>query len=461
MSRRRLLARRPDLLAGLGLLDADRLRLGHQQLDRLARRDLAPHPVEPAAGLKLLEQLLRGRPLPFGRWLERLADLLVGRLDPLGVDDRRQHRLPLERGRGLRLGLVRERLLVAPGDPQVRLLRDALASQHRERVLEQLVRAGMDQPVGHLDLGLGHRRLDHRILVLAFECARVDLLEALADVLAQLRERVEAGGLGREVVVGLGQVLGLDLVDRDRELRLLARQLRSRIVVGERDRDRSLLACARAHQLLLESGHEPARAELHELIAAGASLKFLSVDGAHVVDHRVVAVRGGALHRVERRQPVAQPVDLLVDLGILDLRLAAADLESLVLAELGGRADPDLDRERQRLPLLGHVAHVELGLAYRGDPGAVDRVRVPAPERAPDRLVEDRVAAEPADHHRGRNLALAESGYAHLAAELARGLLDAPLDLLGGDFRLDAHARLGQLGDAGLDAVGHGGRARR
>ena len=47
---------------------------------------------------------------------------------------------------------------------------------------------------------------------------------ALADVLAQLVERVEAG-LGGEVVVELGQLLGLDLLDRDRELGLLAGEL--------------------------------------------------------------------------------------------------------------------------------------------------------------------------------------------------------------------------------------------
>ena len=317
--------------------------------------------------------------------------------------------------------------------------------------------ARVNQLVGHLDFGLCDRRLEHRLLELALERAGVDLLEALGDVLAQLRERVEAGSLGGEVIVDLGQVLGLDLVDRDLELRLLAGQLRHRIVVGERDRHRPLLAGARARELLLESRHQPARAELDQLIAPGASLELRSTDGAHVVDHHVVAVLGRALHGVERRQPVAQPVDLLVDLGIVDLRLAAADLESLVLAEPGRRAHADLDRERQRLALLRQVADVELGLADRRDAGAVDRVRVPAPERAANRLVEDRVAAQPADHDRRRHLALAEAGYAHLAAELARGLLDAPLDLLGSDFGLDADARLGQLGDAGLDGVSHGG----
>ena len=48
--------------------------------------------------------------------------------------------------------------------------------------------------------------------------------QARADVLAQLVERVEAR-LGGELVVELGQLLGLDLADGDRELGLLAGQL--------------------------------------------------------------------------------------------------------------------------------------------------------------------------------------------------------------------------------------------
>ena len=50
------------------------------------------------------------------------------------------------------------------------------------------------------------------------------LRDPRADVLAQLVERVEAGLLG-ELVVERGQLLGLDLADRDRELGLLAGQL--------------------------------------------------------------------------------------------------------------------------------------------------------------------------------------------------------------------------------------------
>ena len=51
-----------------------------------------------------------------------------------------------------------------------------------------------------------------------------------------------------------------------------------------------------------------------------------------------------------------------------------------------------------------------------------------------------RLAAEAADDDRRRHLALAEAGDAHLAAELAGGLLDSALDLIGGDLGVHAHA---------------------
>ncbi len=54
-------------------------------------------------------------------------------------------------------------------------------------------------------------------------------------------------------------------------------------------------------------------------------------------------------------------------------------------------------------------------------------------------------------------LPLRNPGTRICATELARGLLDAALDLLGGDLGLDAHARLGKLGDGGGDGVGHDG----
>jgi len=170
----------------------------------------------------------------------------------------------------------------------------------------------------------------------------------------------------------------------------------------------------------------------------------------------VVAGRRRPLHRVERREAVAQAVDLLVDRLLLDMGLAAPDLEALVRAELGRRPDADLDRERERLALTGEIADVELRLADGDDAGAVDRVDVPVRERFTQRLVEHRFAPQPPDHDRRWDLPLTEPGDTHLPSELARSLLDAALDLLGRHFGVDLDARLGELGDVGFHGCWRG-----
>ena len=115
-------------------------------------------------------------------------------------------------------------------------------------------------------------------------------------------------------------------------------------------------------------------------------------------------------------------------------------------------------------PCGGQLAEVELRLADRDDRGGVDRGRVPGADRVAHRLVEHGLAADALDDDRRRRLAGAEAGHAHVAAERARGLRDALLDLLGGHLGLDAHARLGQLGDGcgdGGAAMGGATRYRR
>ena len=206
----------------------------------------------------------------------------------------------------------------------------------------------------------------------------VELEHALGDVLAQLLERVEAGRVRGEVVVEVGQVLVLDVLDLDRELRVLAGDVLGAVVLGERRLDDALLAGDGADEALLEAGDEVARAELDELVAALAAGERLAADGALEVDRQEVAVLRGALDDVQVGEALAQLLDLVVDgLGV-DGRLAAADLDAAVRAELGRRAHADLEGERQRLALVGHVAEVDLRIADGRDAGVVDRLHVPA-----------------------------------------------------------------------------------
>src|SRR6185312_16904666 len=123
-----------------------------------------------------------------------------------------------------------------------------------------------------------------------------------------------AGGVGGEVVVEVREVLALDLLDRDRELRLLARQLGCAVVVGEVDGDGALVAGLGARELLLEAGYEASGAELDELVAPLSPGEGLAVDGADVVHDHEVAVRGGgALGGLQARAAFAQRLELGVD----------------------------------------------------------------------------------------------------------------------------------------------------
>jgi hypothetical protein len=209
---------------------------------------------------------------------------------------------------------------------------------------------------------------------------------------------------------------------------------------------------AASDALLLEAGDQPPRAELEQLVAPFAALERLAIELAAVVHDDGVARGGGAVDGLELAHLLAQRPELAVDGLVGHVGLALADLEPRVVAERRRRAHADLDREGERLALAGQVAEVELRVADRDDARLVDGLDVPAAEGLADGLVEDRLAAHPLDDHRRRDLALAEAGDAHLATQRARGLLEPLVDLGCRNLRLDAHARLGQLGDARLDA---------
>src|SRR5215218_369910 len=86
---------RPELLARLGLARRDRLRgVGHE-VDRAALRQVLLERVDAPGGLKPLEQLLRR--VALGRRSDGLEQIVLARLDALGLDDRGQDGLATER----------------------------------------------------------------------------------------------------------------------------------------------------------------------------------------------------------------------------------------------------------------------------------------------------------------------------------------------------------------------------
>ena len=247
-----------------------------------------------------------------------------------------------------------------------------------------------------------------------------------------------------------GRRFSLTSFTSTRERGVLAGELLGRVVVREGQLDGALLARRGALELVLEAGDQAPRAELHDLAAALAALERLAVDRADVVHDHEVALGGGALDRLERGERLAQALELGLHLLLVDLRLAPAHLDALVVAELRRRHHADLDREGERRALLGEVGEVDLRVADGLDPGVRERLLVPGGQPAADRLVEHGLAAHLAQHDLRRHLAAAEAGHAHLAAELRRRALQLALERLGGHLDLHAHARVGELCDVRL-----------
>ena len=85
------------------------------------------------------------------------------------------------------------------------------------------------------------------------------------EALAQLGlERGQVGELAHrpgELVVGLGQGLAAQLLDRDREVGLLAAQRLFLVVLGEDDVELALVALRGAQEMVLEARDEPILAQ--------------------------------------------------------------------------------------------------------------------------------------------------------------------------------------------------------
>ena len=106
--------------------------------------------------------------------------------------------------------------------------------------------------------------------------------------------------------------------------------------------------------------------------------------------------------------------------------------------------------------LVWQVAEVDARVADGGQVRVVQRLLVPVGQRAPDGVVQHRLAAHPLEHDLGRHLALAEARDLEVAAELAGGFLHLPLHRVGGDLHLHADARVTELGGACRNGSGHG-----
>ena len=165
-------------------------------------------------------------------------------------------------------------------------------------------------------------------------------------------------------------------------------------------------------------------------------------------------IGGRAVDRDELGVPLAQLLQLGVDLGVVGRGLALADLEGRQVAELGGRTDTDLEAELERRARLGQV-----GLTDRDQLGGLDGGDEPLADRAAQRLVEHGLAAITTDDDRRRDLPLAEPRHAQVASKHLGGRKHRLLHSLRCHLCVDLDAGFGEFGDGRGDG-GHNDRQR-
>ncbi len=148
-------------------------------------------------------------------------------------------------------------------------------------------------------------------------------LQVGSDPLAQLGQRGEVAQVLGELVVQLRKVPALQGRHVHLEHRLLARQLRLAVALGEGHPHLPILSGTHAFQLLLEARQEAPGAELYLDVVSFSAFERLAVHASDEVHGEQVAAGGRRALRLfdQRRLPLPQLLQLLFHL--LELHLAS------------------------------------------------------------------------------------------------------------------------------------------
>ena len=370
---------RPDLLARLGLVHRDRLRrLGRSRSAALRIRTSSRSSAVATALLQPREQLRRvvlALPRP-----ERLEQVLVGRLDLLGLGDRVEDRLAAQRPLGVLLGVVDQLVAVLALHLRVRLGSMPRAGAGARSAPTSRWPARGRSREGSRASRWRRRRRPPRRGTRPRRGARMPR-RSRADVVAQLVERVEVRGVGGEVVVELGQVLLPDLLDRrPRTLAVLPASSSGWWSSGKLTSTVRSSPGGAPPSAASNSGSRPSEpSSIRKSFDSGPRRLAVDLPAKSISTASPAAAgrsTGARPPKPSRRRSISASI---ASRG--DLELGLADLEPLVVAELGLRADADLDRELERLALGGRLAHVELRVADRGDAAVEQRPLVPLRQR--------------------------------------------------------------------------------
>ena len=174
-------------------------------------------------------------------------------------------------------------------------------------------------------------------------------VETGAHVVAQRVDGFELADLGDPLVGELGQHLALRLLHQHLEGHFVAGALAEPL--GQRVVELEDVAGALAAELLVELGHDDARAHLVEVVGGREPLDRLVVDVALDVDLGVVAVVERPRGVLELGEPVTERVDLAVDRLVGDRRARDLDLQRVVTLDRDLRAGPRRRRRTRRRPL--------------------------------------------------------------------------------------------------------------
>ncbi|ABA51079.1 hypothetical protein BURPS1710b_2483 [Burkholderia pseudomallei 1710b] len=358
------------------------------------------------------------------------ANLLGLRLEAVRLHQLGEHEAELHAALGLigeHLGRNRRVLRVRHA-----ALREVLTSHLDEALLILL-----DERLRHVELGNLQERVHHLVLHDRLRAALRLALEVLLDLGAHLRQIavLDAERL-REIGVDLGQVRPLDLLQRDRELRGLARHILAVVIVRELQVEFARLARLQAERRRLEFGQHPPFAEHEHEVFRRAALERDAVDLADEIHRHAVAVLRGRVRaavavlaafaaRVEMHALLAQDVERAVDLGVADRRRRALDFSRRQIADLHFRID--LERRVER------VGALLLRVLFRREARLTRDAQV---FRTADReefltdLVAQHLCLDLARvllrDHLERHLARAEARHAHVLREF----LDTGVDLL-------------------------------